>query len=825
MKKKIILLMVMIFTTILLSANQTPPEIEWYKTFGGSGEDMATSIIQTTDGGFAVAGYTYSKGAGDADFWIVKLDENGKKIWDETFGGSDRDKATSIIQTKDGGFAVAGYTVSKGAGSADFWVVKLDEYGKKIWDKIFGGNSWDSATSIIQTKDGGFAVAGDTSSKGAGYCDFWVVKLDKNGKKLWDKTFGGSSADVAHSIIQTKDCGFAVAGRTWSKGGGEIDFWVVKLDENGKKIWDKTFGGSKLDEAYSIIQTTDGGFAVAGWTLSKGAGEEDFWVIKLKGEESKITAPPFLVTNNILFKEPSGNNTLDGYEQGSISFIIENKGKGTAHKVRVLLENRSAEKNITFNTIKEVGDILPNTSKEIIIPIKAAETVSTSLVAMKISVKEANGFDASDINLTFNTRAYQPPELCIAGIGIADDGTGESIGNGNYKIEYAEIIEVSFFIQNRGKGKAENVRVNIKIDDENIFLLSNKSNLNLGKIETGNYKKVSFPFTVNKRFEGKNLPISLVVSEEKGKYGIIQNLGLEMGEVTLASKDIEITPIKEKEIVIKELPGTMVDVDIDIPKTDIINKDAVAVVIGNRNYSKKDVPKVDFANRDANYVKEYLINTLGYREGNIIYVTDASQADFNSIFGTDKNYKGRLYNYVKSAQSDIFIYYSGHGAPDPESKNGYFVPVDCDPSLVSLNGYSLNTFYDNLSKINYKSLTVVIDACFSGASEAGMLLANISPVFIKVENPITSKENSVIFTSATGEQVSSWYPEKKHSLFTYYFLKALQGEADKNNNKQLTIDEIKNYIDDKVPYMARRLNNREQTPQVIGNLNKVVVKY
>ena len=125
MKKKIILLMVMIFTTILLSANQTPPEIEWDKTFGGSGEDRAHSIIQTTDGGFAVTGFTELQGARDYDFWVVRLDKNGKKIWDKTIVGKYRDKAYSIIQTTDGGFAVAGQTKSKGAGCYDLWVIKL----------------------------------------------------------------------------------------------------------------------------------------------------------------------------------------------------------------------------------------------------------------------------------------------------------------------------------------------------------------------------------------------------------------------------------------------------------------------------------------------------------------------------------------------------------------------------------------------------------------------------------------------------------------------------------------------------------------------------
>jgi uncharacterized caspase-like protein len=214
---------------------------------------------------------------------------------------------------------------------------------------------------------------------------------------------------------------------------------------------------------------------------------------------------------------------------------------------------------------------------------------------------------------------------------------------------------------------------------------------------------------------------------------------------------------------------------------------------------------------------------FGYREGNIIYAEDATQADFNSIFGTSANYKGKLYNYVKDRKSDIFIYYSGHGAPNPESKEGYFVPVDCEPALVSLNGYSLRTFYDNLSKLRYKSLTVVIDACFSGSSEKGMLLTNMSPVFIEVEEPVLKLKDAVVMTSAAGNQVSSWYPEKGHSLFTYYFLKGIRGEADKTNGKTITAGRLKDYLSENVRYMARRLSSREQTPQVYGKRDWLIL--
>jgi len=264
----------------------------WDRTYGGSNDDRAYSLIQTTDGGYAVAGSTYSKGAGDADFWVIKLDNKGNMIWDRTYGGSDFDWAYSLIQTTDGGYAVAGNTYSKGAGGVDFWVIKLDYQGNMVWDKTFGGRSNDGAgsLSLIQTTDGGYAIAGDTFSKGAGNVDFWVIKLDYQGNMFWDKTFGGRSYDWVRSLIQTTGGGYAVAGSTYSKGAGNVDFWVIKLDYQGNMFWDKTFGGRSNDGgvSLSLIQTTGGGYAIAGLTSSKGAGEEDFWVIKLDNQGNKV---------------------------------------------------------------------------------------------------------------------------------------------------------------------------------------------------------------------------------------------------------------------------------------------------------------------------------------------------------------------------------------------------------------------------------------------------------------------------------------------------------------------------------------------------------
>ncbi|MEA1986063.1 MAG: caspase family protein [Candidatus Marinimicrobia bacterium] len=251
----------------------------------------------------------------------------------------------------------------------------------------------------------------------------------------------------------------------------------------------------------------------------------------------------------------------------------------------------------------------------------------------------------------------------------------------------------------------------------------------------------------------------------------------------------------------------------NIPKRTEKNENAIAVVIGNTNYNQ--INNVEYAINDATYIKKYLIEAFGYLEENIIFVPDASQGDFIGIFGKENNHKGKLYYKVRKNESDVFVYYSGHGAPDVESKKGYFVPVDCNPATVELNGYSIDLLYENLNKIDYRNLTVVIDACFSGENT----LKNVSPVYIKLDNPVINNANTVIFSSAKGNQLSTWYPEKNHSLFTYYFLKGINDFGTDVTNKQLF-----NYLKDEVSYMSGRLHSREQNPTFVGDENERLVR-
>jgi len=306
-----VLLALILFNGVNNKSLAQAPTIEWQKCLGGSNDDWAYSIQQTSDGGFIVAGYTNSNDGdvsgnhGDSDAWIVKLNSSGDIEWQKCLGGTNVDVANSIQQTSDEGFIVACYTnsidgdVSGNHGSSDAWVVKLDSSGDIQWQKCLGGTSTDEANSIQQTSDGGFIVAGKTWSNDGdvsgnhGDRDAWVVKLSSSGNILWQKCLGGTNWDKAYSIQQTSDGGFIVAGSTESNDGDvsgnhvSYDAWVVKLNSSGDIEWQKCLGGTNWDYAYSMQQTSDNGFIVVCYTnsddgdVSGNHGESDYWVVKL----------------------------------------------------------------------------------------------------------------------------------------------------------------------------------------------------------------------------------------------------------------------------------------------------------------------------------------------------------------------------------------------------------------------------------------------------------------------------------------------------------------------------------------------------------------
>jgi len=254
-----------------------PPEMEWDKTYGGTQNDYAHSVIQTSDGGYAIAGFTNSLGPSSPDFWLVKTDENGNGEWNRTYGGASGEKAYCVIQTDDGGYAIAGRTRSFGSGEADGWLVKTDELGNVLWNKTYGGTEDDIARKIVRAFDGGYAIAGETSSFGHGNRDFWLVKTDAAGNMEWSEAYGGTDEDEAYSVVQTSDGGYAIVGRTLSFGAE--DFWLVKTNSSGHMKWNRPYGGGGPQIAYSVVQTSDGGYAIGGES-GPNLNQRDVWLVK-----------------------------------------------------------------------------------------------------------------------------------------------------------------------------------------------------------------------------------------------------------------------------------------------------------------------------------------------------------------------------------------------------------------------------------------------------------------------------------------------------------------------------------------------------------------
>ena len=320
----------------------------WEQTFGGIGDevwphgmDVLESVQQTADGGFVLGGFSYSPPDGNKtsprygamDFWLVRLDAQGHKLWDRSFGGTGEDFLSCLQQTTDGGFIlggdsdspVSGTKTSPKFGGRDFWVVRLDANGQQVWDISFGGLpngllADDSVSCLQQTADGGFVLGGSSPSlpggtkTGLNYggTDFWLVRLDADGNVLWDQTYGGIYGDYLESLQQTADGGFILGGHSQSPAGGSktspsfglVDFWVVRTDANGSPLWDRSFGGSGWDYLESVSQTPEGGFVLGGPSDSLPSGNktspnyhsatdwvpgfDDYWVVRLDANGDKL---------------------------------------------------------------------------------------------------------------------------------------------------------------------------------------------------------------------------------------------------------------------------------------------------------------------------------------------------------------------------------------------------------------------------------------------------------------------------------------------------------------------------------------------------------
>ena len=361
--------------------------ISWQKSLGGSQDDVAYKIIQTTDLGFIVAGSTgsndgdVSNNNGNTDCWIVKLDASGNIEWEISLGGSNNETVHDIKQTADGGYIVGAFSssndgdISVNNGMRDFWIIKLDSAGNINWSTTVGGSSDDILEAIIETSDGSLVAVGFTSSDKYGVngqSDAFIVKLDNTGELLWQTNLGGSLRDIAFSIDETTDLGYILAGYT-EVSSNNREMWLIKLNENGGFEWDKEYGGSENEEAVSIQQTTDSGYIIGGYSTS-----DDGDIVENKGGRDAVIIKTDQ-NGNIIWQKAYGGSQSEGFNEvrqtndggyicigGSSSndLDIENNSgaydfwivKTSSNGEIVWQQNLGGEGNDTGYSIKETND-------------------------------------------------------------------------------------------------------------------------------------------------------------------------------------------------------------------------------------------------------------------------------------------------------------------------------------------------------------------------------------------------------------------------------------------------------------------------------------
>lgn len=294
-------------------------DTSWTRTFGGSNIDVGYCVQQTADGGYIITGYTRSFGTmSGRNVLLIKTNEIGELVWVNAYGGNSDDEGYSVQQTKDGGYIIAGYTKSYGSGMMDVFLVKTDSMGNELWNKVFGGTNDEEGYAVLETEDGGYLIAGATSSFSNGGRDVWLIKTNSSGNEMWRKNIGGLSSDGARDIQPTSDGGFIITGWTFSQGGGYLgNALLLKVDSLGNETWSKAFGGSDVDRGYSVQQTADGGYILTGYTSSFGAGLDDMLLIKTDNLGNETWKKTFGGSGrdygNSVQQTPGGGYIITGY--------------------------------------------------------------------------------------------------------------------------------------------------------------------------------------------------------------------------------------------------------------------------------------------------------------------------------------------------------------------------------------------------------------------------------------------------------------------------------------------------------------------------------
>lgn len=501
----------------------------------------------------------------------------------------------------------------------------------------------------------------------------------------------------------------------------------------------------------------------------------------------KEVKPPILniVEGSVKLIEPSGNNAIDANENCKLQFKVSNTGVGDALNCTAVVNVTGQTKGMVYKS-KKLPTITVGGIQTIEIPITTDMNTENGKINFELYVEEPMGFGTDKVLLTADVRAFVAPMLKVVDYTVTSDKGGPLTRN--------QVFDLLLLLQNTQYGTAEDVSVKLKLPD-GLFLMDVPKGIS-SQLEAGEEKSLVYKIAINNDYHGDIIPIEVILTEKYKKYSENRTINLHLNQ-KLASTKIVVEGQEERrnEIQIASLTS---DVDKNIPQTNLKNDKTFAVIIANQNY--QTVSNVPYALNDGEVFSKYCHQTLGIPQSNIKLVKDAT---LNNL----KHEINWLSNVIRAYQGNVKVifYYAGHGIPDESNRTSYLLPVDGNGSDVS-TGYKLDNLYEKLGEMSANSVTVLLDACFSGAKRDGGMLASARGVAIKAKSgqPIG---NMVVMSASQGDETAYPYKEKQHGMFTYFLLKKLQ-----DSNGDVNMSDLSSYITTNVSQKSIVINGKSQTP-------------
>ena len=558
---------------------------------------------------------------------------------------------------------------------------------------------------------------------------------------------------------------------------------------------------------------------------------------------TEMFMPPDL-RMNIKFIDDNNNNILEAEESGYILLEISNRGgKADNVKVTVTPADRSYGVDLEQSVINTYVD--KNSSTEVHVPMTASLNVPTGFTKFNIVVSEPMGYDIN-ATLELSTFEFQRAKLNLNGVEISDSGVDTKPYNGNpdNKLQNMDVVRATVLIQNIGDGEAKKIRYTISSKDPNIRLLtmSGYAQSITGEVAdmlVGQTNEISFRLSPNAHYthKGEFIPVYLTVMEDKGFGNITsQQIPIPFDAATVKPETVKVEG--NKEMLMASLGTKVISNDARVtsetrykdimvaPLGQSIYQNAIAIVIGAEEYQDKAIAPAPYAARDAEVMSEYFRKSLSIKDVRTYTDGQATRSELKRLFDPQR---GSLVYSVVPGQTDLYVYYSGHGVPmtmPDGSKDVFLIPYDVGKDWISEDGYSLNKLYRELASLNAKSVTVILDACFSGSSRTSEVyesqsIANQKFVIVdetEMEQPWLNNPSFRVFTSSRGDQTSQANDRTRSGRFTYYLAVGLQGDADKDGNGKIMMSELVEFVTSNVD----KETSGQQTPQFNGNSDFVV---